>query len=234
MHTHTHTHTHKTCGKVQSCTAEGKIIHYGCARPLQREDLRVGFGNLLQTPVCFNTYTVRNTSPIWFCKEHSEEMKEKEEMHFVLLGTGCYFLICSGAPSGWGDESTKVRCSQDRKALWRTMREAQPGPEGPLEDDMCLCWGGKVGAGAGSGLQSPYSPANTSFTHCFQNFHSTVNNNAYPSKWWRNTWWELSLFFVVWFLRKLLNIFDSSLHFLKTLCNTKNRWGWGTHRLPPH
>ena len=124
------------------------MIHYGCARSLQREeDLRVGFGNLLQTPVCFNIYTVMNTSPIWFCKELSEEMEEKEEMHFVLLGMGCYFPICSGAPSGWGDESAKVRCSQDWRALWRTTRQAQPGPEGPLEDQAP----GATGTGRPSG-----------------------------------------------------------------------------------
>lgn len=153
----------KTCGKVQSCTAEGKIIHYSCPCPLQTEkDLHVGLEISCKHIYVSTCIRFRNNLPAWLCEELSGEMKEMKNA-FCFARHGVLFprlrWISQETPSGWGDESAKARCSGRGRPLLRT-RWACAGGRG---------WGESVEWPPVS-LPLPTPPSPHSLIHWFQNF----------------------------------------------------------------
>ena len=202
----------KTCGKVQSCTAEGKIIHYSCPCPLQREeDLCVALEISCKHIYVSTCIRFRNDSPAWLCEELSGEMKEmKNAFCFARHGVLFHRLrwISQETPSGWGVESAKARYSG---TYW--------GPGPPTEDQMGLCWGRGMGREhrVASSVPAPPDTSLTTLPHPLVPEVFTPHLMTKPTlpSARKNTWCELSLFLAEWILRKWLNLFDSFLHFKK-------------------
>lgn len=102
---------------------------------------------------------------------------------------------------------------------WECQGEVQRDRKAPAEDQMGLCWGQGMGRERRVASSVP-APPNTSLTTLphppVPEFFTPqlMTKPTLPSAR-KNTWRELSLFLAEWVLRKLLNLFDSFLHFLK-------------------